>query len=147
MNKSSQLAADDLASKLYSFSLSTPDENLSKKLESTHITETHNVFAKPPRQQQPSQQPNSQSRPSNVEPAAAAAASTTAEEGWGELPPAYTAISQDCMFGFSSILQTHDLYPTERKQVDPNSPFGRYVNRTVTFANAAAPPSSSSPLQ
>lgn len=145
MTNSNQIATDELISQFGSFSFSTPDETLAKKLETTHISKS-SQSARQWQQQQQRQPPQEQQQqqPSIVTSTATLSTETdSTDEGWGDKPPAYTAISQDSIFGFSSILQSSEYFSTDKKQVDLNSPFGRYYNRTVTFANAV-PPSSSS---
>lgn len=72
----------------------------------------------------------------------AAPASNTGDEGWGDLPPAYTAISQDHRYGFVSILAPGQLDAFQKQTPSPDSrqAFARYANRPVSFATVGQVP-------
>lgn len=133
MASKDRLDDDDLSARLSEVSFSSPEEKLVKQFQKTYITQTEpfrSVFGQPGLPQEDSK-PKELFKPSN------AVQSKESEDGWGDLPPSYTAISQDHLFGFSSILHS-DYLDTSSKQIDPNSPFARFQGKPVSFTEAVS---------
>ncbi|KAI9243328.1 hypothetical protein BDA99DRAFT_530612 [Phascolomyces articulosus] len=130
---SSAMMTDDLSSRLNSFSFSTPEEQLIKQLDSS--TRINSVF-----QSTRHHQPESNAPVNTTEWETPLRKVEETEDGWGDLPPAYTAISQNSMFGFNSIMEA-DISSSSpatakpKQSVNPNSGFGRFHNAPVSFTS------------
>lgn len=168
---------NDLANQLNSFSISTTEERLTQQLNKTHIaatTTTPSIFALPSQFQQQAQQSAETRSTFVLPPPQTTTVNTTSDsdwngnewdaiadwtgnsnttkkdnDGWGEGPPSYTAITQGTYFGFNSIMEAPTrLAPTTTSTTEENSTneisqtqaqaFSRYKNTPITFTSAAA---------
>ncbi|KAI9491099.1 hypothetical protein BDB00DRAFT_513601 [Zychaea mexicana] len=132
----------DLSSQLDSVSFSTPEERLLKQLDSS--ARINSVFQRPKQQPQSTAPVNTSewNTPLRQLDSANNNIITTSaghgDDGWGDLPPAYTAISHNSTFGFNSIIEADPSSPataSANTAVNPNSGFARFRNAPVSFTS------------
>ncbi|KAG2221987.1 hypothetical protein INT45_006687 [Circinella minor] len=140
-NNNNKDTTDELSSQLNAFSFSTSEEQLLKQLDSS--TRINSVFQRP-RHNQP--ESNAPINTTEWETPLRKIDNKTkeADEGWGDLPPAYTAISSNSMFGFNSIIETDIASSSSssittgkstHQSIHPNSGFAKFQNTPVSFTS------------
>ncbi|ORY91206.1 hypothetical protein BCR43DRAFT_498702 [Syncephalastrum racemosum] len=134
-----------LAKLMEGITVASEEERITRQLASTHLKSNgHAMFGDYKGNTSPLAPKEETATPEPSWATASPAPSTnTGDEGWGDLPPAYTAISQDHRFGFSSILAPRqlDTFQKPTSSLDSRQAFSRYVNQPVSFASLAQAPS------
>ncbi|KAI8975426.1 hypothetical protein BDF20DRAFT_836829 [Mycotypha africana] len=158
----------DFTSRLSSFSISTSEEKLTQQLDTTHITPTstmpsifatnslnnNNLGSLQQQQQQRNHFPNNSTNVNSTQVdndnkwdiQKQSEGNNEEEDGWGDAP-AVTAVNQDTLFGFNSIMETPEFVRKAQlantTTYDKNCyaaqhAFQQYRNKPVSFTSAAA---------
>ncbi|KAI9319064.1 hypothetical protein BX666DRAFT_1421226 [Dichotomocladium elegans] len=135
---------EDLSKRLNSIAFSTPEELLTKKLDSAHIApksstgmfgSDNNASRITHSRSSPATVTQQQRDDSTWDSLPTESSDGNDDEGWGALPSINTAAAGDSLFGFSSILQT-DYYAPSSASVKPNSAFAKFHDTPVSFTSA-----------